>query len=84
MRHVAELHSCSLEGGNRKKSGRCMRLCPARTLSRAEIRRRGWSRSPKLLLISAICEDNLPLSFPRLVRSEEKERKKEIIRSTSL
>ncbi len=51
-------------------------VCPARTLSRAEIRRRGWCRSPKLLLISAICEDNLPLSFPRLVRSEEKEIRK--------
>lgn len=51
-------------------------VCPARTLSRAEIRRRGWCRSPKLLLIKAICEDNLPLSFPRLVRSEEKGRKK--------
>jgi hypothetical protein len=29
-----------------------------------------------LLHITAICEGNLPLSFPRLVRSEEKERKK--------
>jgi hypothetical protein len=36
MRHVAERHSCILEGGNRKKSARCMRLCVLRGLCRAQ------------------------------------------------
>lgn len=36
MRHVAQRHSCSLEGGNRKKSARCMRLCVPRGLCRAQ------------------------------------------------
>lgn len=36
MRHVAELHSSIIEGGNRKKSAGCMRFCVPRGLCRVQ------------------------------------------------